>query len=575
MDKKIGKAGWLVAALCVFSFLGAEPSVTMRLTDPNGDKLQQAQVNIPFVIHISVSDDKDHLPTPQIAGLEQFQVQGSQSGTSTIIQNGYKTVTKTYEITVVSDQEGQYTVGPVTITVDGKAIETKQTSLTVGQELKTDNQQEQQVFAVISFDQEKVYVGQEVLFTLRFYYANNGIRLSQIKEPAFKDFNLSKLEGPTTGMRTMDQQSYRYLEWTAKLFPEQIGTLQIDPIEAVYTAPRGRSHRGSFGLFDDFFGGGNNVKRLFSNTATLTVEPLPEHTPPVKAVGNFSSVQARLNNPTASEGEATVLTLDLVGRGNIESLNHPPLTLPSGLTFYESSSHLKKEGQDFKKSFEYIVQGLSPDEYTIESQVVTFFNPHTGEYKDLKTEPLKLAITGAIPTAKPVQAETPKDRKEPVAPRLTILEVGPWKAVRLRALSLFIFLLLFCIPLLVWLGLFLKKRRADYFIRNAPEVRYQNAFKNARQAFDRARKGNYDGQLYHIFIELFGARLKLPTTEVSETLIENTLTKAGLAATELVKWRLLFAHMAEQAFSSYGTTKRNDGLFNQAAHWLSELEKLL
>ncbi|NBP03714.1 MAG: hypothetical protein EBU90_27175, partial [Proteobacteria bacterium] len=78
-----------------------------------------------------------------------------------------------------------------------------------------------------------------------------------------------------------------------------------------------------------------------------------------------------------------------------------------------------------------------------------------------------------------------------------------------------------------------------------------------------------------IFIELFAARLKKAPSEISEELIEATLRNANIKPEDLIKWRLLFAHMTEQAFSSYGTQERNDGLFNQAFYWLSQLEKLL
>ena len=118
----------------------------------------------------------------------------------------------------------------------------------------------------------------------------------------------------------------------------------------------------------------------------------------------------------------------------------------------------------------------------------------------------------------------------------------------------------------------MKKRRDDFLEKNAPIIRYRRAFVDARATFTNARKGNYYGQLYHMFITLFAARLKIKRTEVSESLIEQTMRSVKFSEEEITKWRLLFAQLAETAFASHRIEDNNDNIFNQSAHWLNQLE---
>ena len=575
MGKKIGKLIRVVLAFFSIGYALAEPQVTLHITDSMGEKLEQAQVKVPFIIHVNVSnDDGNQLPHPKVHGLKQFVPQGSSQSQGMTMSNGFKTVTQSFQIGALANEQGEYTVGPATIEFDGKVKETDSIVLKVSDKVKTQNDQNDQAFSVVSFDKSTAYIGEELLFTLRFYYTDNKVSLSKIEQPTFENFAMSKLQGPTSGMRTVDGKQYRYLEWTAKVFPEKTGTLTVPPIGAIYFVQNVQRGNNFFGGFVDLFGGGRNKKQLNSNTLEIEVKQLPEHIPPVKAVGKFSSITAHLNNKIAGQGEGVVLTFDLIGAGNIERLAHPTLKLPAGLTSYESSSQIEPEGSEYKKTFEYIVQGLDAGDHTIGAQIFTYFDPEGQEFKTISTEPLSLMVNLGNPkssVADPSELEEqPKNEKV-----LTILQGGSWQKVRTRTFPLFLFLFLLLFPLAVLFTLLFLKKRSDYRIINAPKLRYKNAFKKARTSFYNARNGKYDSQLYHIFIELFSARLRLAPTEISEQLIEQTLRKAKISETELIKWRLLFAHMVEQAFSSYGTSARNDGLFNQAIHWLNELEKIL
>lgn len=575
MGKKIGKIHILVLFIGLVGLIKAEPAITCSVLDRGGQPLTQAQVGIPFVVQVTVSDTQQRtLPTPSLKGLDQFEVQGTRSQAGTAMYNQDITVTQTYFVTLVAKAEGDYKIGPAIVEIDGATLSTKPINLKIGKEERF-QEQEDATFLEMSFaTQQPVYVGQLIDLKIRFYYVDPMIRLAEINQPTFENFIISQLEGPATGTAVVKDQQYRYLEWTAKVIPEQSGMLKITPTQALYAVPSRGARR--FGIFDDFnrlFSGINQqVQKAYSNALELEVLPIPEHTSAVTAVGTFLSCTAQLNNQKAGQGEATVLTLEILGSGNIEQLKHPRLVLPENLTFYESTATIKKVPQGYKKSFEYIIQGSQPGTYTIDSQIFTFFDPSVKGFTDLKTEPLTLTIETLA--RRSVAVATPTDNTFE-SRQVTIIKEGAWKKNKKSDISLPVFVVLLLLPIILYAVFFLKKRRDEYFLKNAPELRYQNAFKQARNALSKARAGQYDVQVYHIFIELFAARLKKAPSEISEELIEVTLRNAQIKPEDLIKWRLLFAHMIEQAFSSYGTQERNDGLFNQAFYWLSQLEKLL
>ena len=574
MGKKIGKIHIFVLLIGLVGLIKAEPAITCSVTDRDGQKLTQAQVGTPFIVKVVVSDTQQRtIPTPVLKGLEQFEIQETQSQAGTTVYNQDVVITQSYFVTLIALKEGDYNIGPAMVEIDGATLSTKPIKIKVGQQQATEKQDDT-VFLEMNFTTEQaVYVGQPINLKIHFYYIDPMLRLNRIDQPTFEDFSVLKVEGPVTGVTVINEQQYRYLEWTGIVIPEKSGKLRITPTGALYSVPSKGPKR--FGIFDDFsfFSGVHQqIQKAYSNQLELEVLPIPEHTPPVTAVGDFFSCTANLNSQKAGQGEATVLTLEIVGLGNIEQLKHPNLVLPENLTFYESTATIKKATQGYKKSFEYIIQGSQAGTYTIDSQTFTFFNPLHKTFIDLKTEPLTLTIETIV--HKPVVTEKLLNNTVQM-PEVTIIKQGMWKASKQSEISLLALILLFFLPLMLYVALSFKQRRDAYFLKNAPELRYQNAFKHARNALSKARAGQYDVQVYHIFIELFAARLKKAPSEISEELIEATLRDAQIKPEDLIKWRLLFAHMTEQAFSSYGTQERNDGLFNQAFYWLSQLEKLL
>ena len=106
-------------------------------------------------------------------------------------------------------------------------------------------------------------------------------------------------------------------------------------------------------------------------------------------------------------------------------------------------------------------------------------------------------------------------------------------------------------------------------------MRYRYAFKQARNLFYQAKSKGYAGQLYHMYKELFSARLRMQTYEISENFIEEFLQTKGFSVDQIIQWRLHFGALAEQAFLPHHVNQKDSKLFNEAVNWIDQLEKVL
>lgn len=576
MDKRIGS---IVFLWMFVGLLQAEaPKVFLDVTDSTGHHVVKTGVGVPFTVDVNVTGDSRLLPKPHLKGLEQFDRGGTRTSTQVNSINGKTTVKETYTTVVQALKEGNFVIGPASIEYDGKIVQSDSVTIAVSADYEPDREEIRGAFLTLHVEKNQVFLGEPFDISLRFYQDSNDIKLEGISKPSFDSFSGKDLRGPETGTSTIDGKKYRYLEWTTTLYPQKEGMLVIPSIRAVYSVLlKDVSRRGDiFSMMNSFLGGMREDREVHSNVLKIDVKPLPSHEPPVKAVGNFSDFKAKVNNKTAGEGEGIVLTLELSGSGNFDQLTHPLLEIPDQLTYYDSNARLVSISKEKPqaKLFEYIIQGLSSGEFTIPSQTFTFFDLKTEEYRTLKTEPLTINVK-AVNVNKSVSRDDQTVNPDLIVKASHIEVDGPWKKAKTRAISWGWFFLIVMFPIFVSLiGYFIRKRE-EYILNNAPQIRYAQAFKNAKITFHKARASHYRGQLYHMFIELFAARLKVSRTEISEGLIEETLRAKNLSEEKIREWRLLFAHLAECAFSSHRQQEKDDYLFNKSLHWLNELEKVL
>jgi hypothetical protein len=576
MVQKIGKL-FFVATLWV-GILCGQPQVSLHISDSNGQDVEELGVGIPFLVDVEIAGEGAGLSEPQVETDPVVKLVAGGTSSSIRSINGKTTVKKNYRFQGRVDREGTYTIGPAHVQRGAERFSSNSVQIEASRQQKLVHENHEKAFVQISTLKETIYRGEKILFSLRFYHLNNEVRVENIEEPKFPGCNATALKGPTTGRETIDGVNYRYLEWRCFLYPQSPGELVIPAVQAHVSetvAMDAHSRLDMFSMMDQMFGGRAQHKNMYSNSLTLDVQDLPAHDPPIAAVGKFTGFTSKVNLDTAAEGEGIVYTLELVGAGNFSMIGHPSIELPDGLKFYDSNSKLNALGANLhKKDFEYVVQGLQAGKYTIEPQTFTYFDVRQKAYRTLKSKPIKIIITpGTIPVKKEQKQKPTIDQTE-ISTLLPLEQGTKWRFRAPYFIPWLWFALCAFIPLLLWCVQKARVWWVDYQERNAPHYGYRNAFRKARTEIEKCKKDGTVAQLYHICIDLFAARLKLPKTEISENRIERALEQGGMDSKKIAAWKAFFVDITAAAFGSAGTMDK-DNLCTVLLEWITKFEKVI
>jgi hypothetical protein len=576
MAQKTGKLFFLL--LFVTQIIYADPQVAIQITDASGYESQTIGVGIPFLITVEVSGDAGGASNPDLETYPIFSLQ--QAGTSSSIStiNGRTAIKKQYRYQGRIDKEGTYTIGPARVQKNGSTFSSKSVELEITHKQDIPETREA-AFLKIETPKSELFVGEKVPFVLRFYYANNDVRIEGINPPVFKGFKPSKLKGPQTGKEVIDGLVYRYQEWHCVLYPNESGDLVIPAVNAQVSVSVSKSKNAGdlFSFMDHMMGGRSHRQSMYSNALTLSVKPLPQNEVATVAVGRFTGLTAKVNLDKVAEGEGVVYTLELIGDGNFIMIGHPEIQVPEGLKFYDSNTHFSSlAANTFKKDFEYVIQGVDPGTYTIDSQEFTYFDTRQKAYRTLKSKPIKIVITPGT-AVKPIFEQEEKSNTTQVVYDHDLEDavyVTKWRFKVPRSLGWFWFFLLSLLPVVASIGLFLKRTWLSYQEKYAPHYGYKNAFNKARNAVRNCKKNGTTSQLYLICIDLFAARLKLPTSEISETRIERALEQGGMTQEKIYSWRLFFADITAESFASSESANKEQ-LCVVLLEWIIKFEKVL
>jgi len=485
--------------------------------------------------------------------------------TSRVVKNINGKAISHYIYKGVINRPGTYLFGPAQVEIDSDIHTSNRIRLVVGEQQQVDQKSASQkkterAFLRLFLDKPQAYVGEKRLLTLRFYCKDDAVQLKGIVTPSLEGFTVSKEMGPVAKKQEINGQTYTCAQVQWEIFPTEPGDKTIPAYAAEFTLPVERDDFHSF--FSTFWGPQRVAKRTYSNTATLQVDPLPSYDGEVHAVGRFREVKASLDHTVAREGEGMVLRLSIQGEGDLDALEAPLLQLPSTLRFYDSKAYLDETAkQKDTKVFEYIIQAMQSGSFEIPSQKFTYFDVASGDYNQLKTEPISVAITpdgGARPIIKPptISDDQMEKKSDGLAP---LNREGSWYGVGRRQISWRLFFILCLLPFCIWIFLLLIKFISWYRLRSAPARKRKNAFVHARCIIKRSEPVG----LYQAFIDLIALRLGVPASDVTEPTVKIYGERIGLNEKEMEEWGHFFTQISELIFFKKEVTqKESEQLYN-------------
>lgn len=577
VNRKIGNTFFLMGMLVVSLTCAAQPNVVLVVKDINGDTLEQAAAGVPFIAEVVIHGLDGSVDAVTIKGTEKFSVARQGVTQSVQTMNGVTSSRLIHRFAVRIDSSGTYQLGPAVVMHSGREYSSQPIRVQVGK--KKAYKQEAHAEIKMSIDKDLIVPGEATTFRIRFY-ADESVSLSRMSTPEFGELKVGALEGPFSGYDTTDGKNRYFLEWRTKIYADAPGSYRIPAVFAEYRIPR---KNGSL-MDDDFFAGlfsrGANIKQETSNSLEITVNNLPPTTKKVDAVGVFSAIHLKLDHTKAHVGDGIVLTLEIIGTENIERVQPPALTMPEGVTYYESKTYLQEQKTidgKIKKMCEYIVQGTKAGIVTIPAQTFTFFNLYTRSYMTLTSNPVTLEITPA-PALPVVDSATQEAQHETQSTPLSTtsqagqLLDGPLYATHDVQMPWWLFILLISMPCIAMLGY------AGMILVLACLQKHENAlirlfaFRRARQAIKRACSQGQYGQLYTIFKQVCMQRCG--SAYATEDAICTVLREKKAREEELQDFCRFLHRLAAFNFSA-ARVQDSRAVQNEAQQWLDWLRKLI
>lgn len=337
----------------------------------------------------NVSVDKP-LQISDFGGLQQL---AESNINSFQFNNGVVVNQMGLEVILVADQEGVYTIGPATVTVNGKRHKTNPLKITVKKGLKpkiAPGQRLQGAFLTTEVSDENPFLNQEVVLVVKIFARDYSIlnRLRNFQEPDFTNL-IAKFVSERVpddekqvligGKTYISKELARYI-----LFPQRSGEIDIEPFALNVLVS---------GMF-----GAENVE-LTSEPISLHVKNLPGGKPAnfSGAVGSFN-LNTSLSKKEIKANEAVNLDVEITGSGNLNTLKTPEVPRTENIEAYSpkkrNAFEVRPSGMMGKVEETHVLVPQFGGDYTIGPVVFNFFDPKQEKYVTLKTKPFVLRVEG-------------------------------------------------------------------------------------------------------------------------------------------------------------------------------------
>lgn len=251
-----------------------------------------------------------------------------------------------------------------------------------------------------SVNKRKAYVGEPIVIEY-YLYDFGGLRQVEVQKwPSFNGFWKEDLE--ITSRFEFDEvyaggrPARRAFLSRYALYGIRPGKISLDKlvIRGQYVA--GVSSRGFFQTQQIRTGSHG------SQDITLEILPLPAEGRPEKfsgAVGQFH-LKLEADKTTVAQHTPVTFTATLEGTGNFQAVDNIRIPLPPDFEVYESKTGARDSAPigmrrelHSQKTFNVVALPRKAGKFTVDSLSWTYFDPESGTYKKLSTNPIEITVT--------------------------------------------------------------------------------------------------------------------------------------------------------------------------------------
>jgi hypothetical protein len=423
-------------------------TVTVNNTHYSTDEL--------VTLTVAVVDDSPEQPRPILPPLDGLAVIDFDIATNVSLVGGQIQTEVIYTYELQPRRTGTLTIPPIPVKIDDRIYRSAPISILVDQgaapapspgnavapaDIAPPAGLEGEDFFVESVvDVPDPYIGQQLIYTFRFYQAIQLHRQPQYEMPIFNGFETIGLPVQEYNLDLADR-TYLISEIRTALFPKTAGSLTIAPSRLMFPG--------------NFF---EEPVELYTEPITVEVRSLPDNPPPGfnGAVGQYS-IEAWFSPEVAVMNQPSTYSVAISGIGNVHTLPQPVWPVLHQWRTYDSLNSLSTDMQDGHMAgtrvYELLIIAGQLGDLTIPPASFVYFDPIAAEYRTIATKSLSVRVIPAptpdpaVPTAvatlpTPVAVlSTPGAAMPPdpqtVNPALTASLEPSWRAVLPFGLILF------------------------------------------------------------------------------------------------------------------------------------------
>lgn len=564
-----------------------------------------------FQVTFTLNCDGQNFRSPDLSNFNVLSGPNRSSSIS-IVNNSY-TQSLSFTFFLQPKSEGNFKIGPASIEVQGKRINSNIINLTIvkGSPQQGNNQSnkgqgnnqasgitDKNLFVRAIVNKTSVFEGEALTVTFKIYTNIDVNSYSVSKAPAFNGFWNQDIEipnPPPTSVEVID--GVRYTTAVIKkavLFPQQSGVLTIDPMELECIARiRVRNQRmmDPFGMFNDpffsdAFGGVQQVKcNAKSIPVKVNVKELPGTAPSTYsgAVGSLT-FDANLDKTVTKENEPVNLKFKIAGNGNLKLATAPDVSFPEDLETYDP-----KIGENYKasdagvngsKTIEYLIIPRHEGDYEIPPVTFTYFDLAKQQYVSKTAGPFKIKV-GKGNGSSSASSSTAKSDVQLLGRDIRYLKTDKqlFPADGGRFFGSWMFYVLCVLPLLIAAGGVYYKRQLAFNSANTTLLRSKKATTYAQKRLAGAGKLISENKHSLAFEEISKAlwgyasdKLTIPVSELSKETIAEQLKSKSISDDAIVRFTNCIATCEMAQYGGLDVTSQSNKLYQDAIQIITDIE---
>ena len=227
----------------------------------------------------------------------------------------------------------------------------------------------------VSVNTSEPYLNAPLTYTFRYLYT--AVLPTQESPtprlPTFPDFLVEELPTQPAHTQQIRGKTFWVEEHVRRLYPQKTGQIGIKPATLVLPIPRGR-------------------KTLTTGPLKLNIQPLPEIGKPAHfggAVGEYQ-ISAQVDRTSVETGNALTLSLQISGRGNIQTVTAPKLPAITGVVV--NGPNLVEDSTPTNRTYAYALIPARTGTLRIPAIAYVYFDPSQAAYATTQTTPIPVSV---------------------------------------------------------------------------------------------------------------------------------------------------------------------------------------